>query len=198
MYKYIFQRMLSLIVVMLGISIIVFTMIYLTPGDAARMMFGVSAPPDALEALREQMGLNDHFLVQYGRWLRNLVFHLDLGKSHISEQPVLRSVLEVFPNTLKLATAGIFVSIAFGVPTGIISATKQYSFADNASMFVALLGLSMPYFWLGMSLILIFSLNLRWLPFGGLDNWTGLILPAITMASGGVTPIILCNPRKRR
>jgi len=174
---------------MLGVSLIVFTMMYFTPGDPAKIMLGDAAPPEQVEALREEMGLNDSFVVQYGRWLYELVVNQDMGRSYRSKRPVVDEIVQRFPATLKLATAGVVVSVVIGVPIGIISATKQYSFLDNASMFFALLGVSMPNFWLAMLLIIVFSVNLEWLPSSGLTSFSHIILPAITLGTGSAATI---------
>ena len=189
MHKYILRRLLYLIPVMFGVSLVVFTMMYFTPGDPARIMLGEAAPAEAVETLREDLGLNDPFVVQYGNWIWNLVRHGDVGTSFRTRQPVTEMILERFPTTLQLATAGVVVSVVIGVPIGIISATKQYTVIDNVSMFVALLGVSMPNFWLAMLLILLFSVNLGWLPSSGLTSFQHLILPAITLGTGSAAVI---------
>lgn len=189
MHKYIIKRLLYLIPTMFGVSLIVFTMMYFTPGDPAKIMLGDAAAPEQIEALREELGLDKPFVVQYGRWLYNLVINQDMGRSYRSNRPVVDEIVQRFPATLQLAAAGVLVSVVIGVPIGIISATKQYSFLDNASMFIALLGISMPNFWLGMLLVLFFSLNLGWLPSSGLDSFSHIILPAITLGTGSAATI---------
>jgi len=189
MHKYIIKRLLYLIPVLLGVSFIIFTMMYLTPGDPARIMMGDNAPPEAIEALREQLGLNDPFLVQYGNWLRRLILEGDAGVSYQTRRPVMGEIMERFPATLQLAAAGVVVSVSIGIPLGIISATKQYSIFDKLSMFFALLGVSMPAFWQAMLLILLFSLHLGWLPPSGLGTFNHLILPAITIGTGSAAII---------
>jgi len=190
MYKYIFKRLLYLIPVMFGVSLIIFTMMYFTPGDPARILLGEAAPEEQVEALRDQMGLNDPFFVQYGSWLRGIVLEGDVGTSFRTRRDVSDEIMDRFPATLQLATAGAVVSIVLGVPIGIISATRQYSIFDNASMFVALLGVSMPNFWLAMLLILLFAVNLNWLPSSGLNQgFRSLILPAFTLGTGSAAII---------
>jgi len=173
---------------MVGVSFIIFSMMHFTPGCPARIQLGEAAPAEAIEQLRDEMGLNDPFIVQYGRWLGNLVIHQDVGRSTRTNRNVADEIFDRFPATLQLAGASVVVAIAIGVPIGIISATKQYSIFDNVSMFVALLGVSMPNFWQGMLLIILFAVQLGWLPSGGLpggaDNFRYLILPAITLGTG--------------
>lgn len=189
MYKYILRRLLMLLPVMLGVSFIVFTMMYITPGDPARIMLGESTPATEVEKLREELGLNDPFLIQYGRFVKNLVLHQDIGRSYTSRRPVMDEILSRLPNTLKLATLGMLVAVVLGIPTGIISATKQYSIFDNVSMVAALLGVSMPNFWQGLMLILLFSVQLRWLPSSGFSNFKEMILPAITLGTSSAAII---------
>jgi len=189
MHKFILKRLIALIPVMFGVSLIIFSMMYLTPGDPARIMLGESAPEAAVEQLRDELGLNDSFLVQYGRWLGNAL-QGDIGNSIRTRRPVTEEILQRFPATVQLATAGVVVAIAIGIPVGIISATKQYSIFDNASMFFALLGVSMPNFWQGLLLILLFSVTLNWFPAGGLNHgFQSLILPAITLGTGSAAVI---------
>lgn len=189
MHKYILRRLLYLIPVMFGVSLVVFTMMYFTPGDPARIMLGESAPAEAVEDLREELGLNDHFVIQYGNWLKDLIFNGDIGSSYRTRRPVSDEIIDRFPTTLRLAAAGVAVSVVVGVPIGIISATKQYSFLDNASMFTALLGVSMPNFWLAMLLIIQFSVNWDLLPSSGLDSPISYILPAITLGTSSAATI---------
>ena len=168
MHKFILRRLLLMIPVMIGVSFIIFSMMYFTPGDPARIMMGEAAPAEAVERLREDMGLNDPFIVQYGRWLTNLVVYQDIGTSFRTNRSVTDEIMDRFPATLQLAGAGVLVAVIIGVPIGIISATKQYSIFDNISMFFALIGVSLPVFWQGMLLIILFSVHLGLLPSGGL------------------------------
>ena len=184
MHKFILRRLLLLIPVMLGVSFIIFLMLYLIPGDPARLQLGDTAPIEAVEQLRQEMGLDDPLLVQYSRWIGNLIINQDLGTSFRGNRDVATEIIARFPATLQLAGAAIFVSIIVGIPIGIISAIKQYSVFDNASMFAALLGVSMPNFWQGILLVLLFSLILGWLPSFGWENWTHMILPAVTLGTG--------------
>lgn len=139
MHKYILRRLLLLIPVMIGVTFIVYTIMFFTPGDPAQILIGENAPKEAVEKLREEMGLNDPFILQYLRFLKNAV-RGDFGRSYSTKKPVFDEVFARFPATLKLTIAGMIVAIAIGIPVGIISATKQYSVTDNVSMILALLG----------------------------------------------------------
>jgi peptide/nickel transport system permease protein len=188
MLKYIGRRLLMLIPVLLGVTFIVFSIMYMTPGDPAQLILGESAPPEAVAELRADMGLEDPFIVQYGRFVVNAV-QGDFGKSYTTKRDVFSEIFARFPNTLKLAGVGVLLAIAIGIPVGIISATRQYSFIDSASMIGALLGVSMPNFWLGLMLILFFSVTLGWLPSSGSETWKHMILPSITLGTGAAAII---------
>lgn len=189
MYKYILRRLLLLIPVLLGVTFIVFTLMYITPGDPAAIMLGEDAPQEEVTRLRAELGLDKPFLVQYGRFVKNIVLHGDFGKSYVTKRPVSQEIFARFPATLKLAAAAVLVSVGIGVPLGIISATKQYSIFDNISMVFALIGVSMPNFWQGLILIMIFSLHLRWLPASGFSGFKYMILPALTIGTSAAAII---------
>ncbi|SHJ70827.1 peptide/nickel transport system permease protein [Anaerobranca californiensis DSM 14826] len=188
MVKYILKRLLMLIPVILGVTFIVFTIMYMTPGDPAQMMLGEKAPEAAVEALREEMGLNDPFLVQYFRFVGNAA-RGNFGRSYISKREVSIEIINRFPATLQLATFGVLIAVIIGIPVGIISATRQYSIFDSVSMFFALLGVSMPNFWQGLMLILIFAVSLRWLPSSGYGSFQHIILPALTLGTSAAAII---------
>jgi peptide/nickel transport system permease protein len=183
MHKYILKRLLLLIPVLLGVSFLVFTIMSLTPGDPAQLILGENAPKEAVLALREEMGLNKHFLIQYFNFIKGAVVG-DFGRSYTSGREVFEEIFKRFPNTLILAFLGVLISVCIGIPIGIISATRQYSFLDSFSMIGALLGVSMPNFWLGLMLILTFSVKFRLLPSGGFEGMKSLILPALTLGVG--------------
>lgn len=188
MYKYIIRRLLMLIPVMVGVSLVVFTIMYFTPGDPAKLLLGEKAPVEEVEALREQMGLNKPFAVQYFNFVKNAL-RGDLGRSLVSKQQVFDELYARFPATLRLAAAAVFIAVAMGIPIGIISATKQYSLFDTMSMIFALVGVSMPNFWQGMMMILVFSLTFRILPSGGYGTFLHLIMPALTIGTSSAAII---------
>ncbi len=163
MLKYIIKRLLMLIPVLFGVSLFVFIVMHLFTGDPATLMLGQHATVEQVAALREQLGLNDPIWVQFGRFLWQLL-HGDLGVSLMSHTPVTTELFSRFPATIELALFSLFIATVVGVTVGVISAVKRYSFFDYFSMIGALLGVSMPIFWLGLILIIVFSLNLHWLP----------------------------------
>lgn len=165
-----------------------FTIMSLTPGDPAQLILGESAEPSAVLKLREEMGLNDPFIIQYLRFVKNAVMG-DFGRSYTTNREVFSEIFSRFPNTLVLAVIGIMISVLIGIPVGIISATRQYSILDSVSMVIALLGVSMPVFWLGLMLILTFSVKLGLLPSGGFEGIQSVILPSVTLGVGSAAII---------
>lgn len=189
MLKYILKRLLMLIPVMLGVTFLVYFIISLTPGDPAAMILGTSATQESVEALREEMGFNDPTIVQYGNYMKNLLTG-DMGRSYSTDKTVLSEVTQRFPNTFKLTFSAIGIAILISIPIGVISATRQYSIFDNVGMVFALVGISMPSFWTGLMLIILFSLKLGWFPSSGMEGFKSLILPAFTLAiaaTAGIT-----------
>ncbi|MFB3160955.1 nickel ABC transporter permease [Neobacillus sp. 179-J 1A1 HS] len=189
------RRFIQLVFLLFGISFLVFSSMYLAPGDPASMIGGPTATESDLEAIRDNLGLNEPFLAQYGNYLAGVV-QGDLGFSYQTRQPVSEAIAIRFPNTLKLAIASMVIAVLIGIFAGLISALKHNSWMDLTSTTFALAGISIPNFWLGALLILIFSVNLQWLPVAGLsDPWftvegmKQLILPAITLGTGSAAMI---------
>lgn len=185
MLRYIFRRILFLIPVLIGVSFIVFSLLYITPGDPARIVLGDQATEEAVQEFRNKEGLNDPFLVQYGRYVLKAI-HGDIGRSYMTRRPVSGEILSAFPATIRLAALSMLIAIILGVPFGIISAIRQYSFFDSVTMVFAMVGLSMPVFWLGILLILFFSVHLRWLPSSGFNTMAAMILPSVTLAAQSI------------
>ncbi len=188
MYKYILKRIAMLIPVLIGVSFVVFVIISMTPGDPAAVILGNAATEESLESLREEMGLNDPLIVRYGNYMWDLL-HGDFGNSYKTHLSVASQIMEKLPNTIILSLGGMLVAVIVGVPVGIICAKKQYSIFDNIAMTFALIGTSAPAFWMGLVLIIAFSLTLGWLPSGGMGEGVigslkSLILPAITVGAG--------------
>ena len=181
MPKYILKRILILIPTIIGVSFVVFSLLYLSPGDAALASAGPNAPKETVEILRDKMGLNDPFLIQYGRFLKNLIFHFDLGTSYQSKTPVIEKILRVFPNTLKLAGVSLIFAIISGIILGIIAKKKKNNIIDSLISFAGMIGLAMPIFWSGLLLIIIFSSKLKLLPASGFSSWRHMILPVLAL-----------------
>lgn len=174
--RFILQRLIFLLFILLSVSILVFISVRLIPGDPAQIMLGERASTEALERLREQLGLNQPIYVQYFIYLKNLLSG-DLGTSIVTNNKILSEIIRKFPATIELAFASMFISIIMGVTAGILAAVYRNSWIDNIVMVFALTGVSMPIFWLGLILMLIFSSYLGLLPFSGRIDITAEIIP---------------------
>lgn len=166
MKRYVLKRILMLIPVLVGVSVITFLMIRLAPGDPAQVLAGEHATLRVLEEIREKYGLNEPFYVQYWIWLKD-VLRGDLGRSIKSHEFVMQEIWARFPNTVELTIAAMLIAVSVGVVAGVISASRQYSILDYSAMVGALFGLSMPVFWLGIMLMMIFGIYLDLFPISG-------------------------------
>lgn len=169
---YLLRRLLSLIPVVFGVTVLVFLIIHLTPGDPARIMLGAAGRPEDVENLRHELGLDQPIYVQYGRWIERAA-HGDLGRSIALRRPVLDEVVARFKNTLLLSTAAMLVSFPLGIAIGVVSAVRRGTLLDRVAILLATFGLSLPSFWFGMVLIMIFTVELRWLPGTGMTSPIG-------------------------
>ena len=188
MIRYIIKRLLLMIPVLVGISFIIFAIMDLTPGDPARMALGEGATVEAVEKKREEMGLNDTFMVRYFKFITDTL-RGEFPNSYSTNEPVNDEVLLRFPTTLKVALFGTTLSVIVGVLVGIIS-VRQYSLIDSISMVTALLLTSIPAFWMGLMLILTFSLKWDLLPATGIDTWKSFILPSVAVAINTMASLI--------
>lgn len=196
MKRYILRRVLHLVPVLLGVSIVVFLVLQLAPGDPAEIMLGPEATQADLDRLRAELGLTEPLPVQYARWLA-LVARGDLGRSFWTRRPVLPEVLDRFQATLVLTSTGLLLSTVLGIALGVASATRPNSLLDRVSALASLFGASMPVFWLGIVLMVVFALWLGWLPASGMyapygggnlqDLLAHLALPAVTIAAASTT-----------
>ncbi|MFP5270139.1 ABC transporter permease [Coleofasciculus sp.] len=166
MTYYIIKRLLNLLPVLLGITLLVFLFLHLIPGDPATVMLGERATPEQVEALREQLGLNQPLPLQYLTFINNLL-HLDFGTSIISGIPIIDEVRTRFPATFELSLAAMIVAVILGIPAGVLAAVYKNRPADNVTMIGSLLGVSMPVYWLGLLLIYLFAITLNWFPPSG-------------------------------
>ena len=178
-----------MIPVILGVSLVVFTLLYITPGNPAQMILGPQARQEDIQALEDELHLNDPFIVRYGRFVVNAA-QLDLGSSYSTKRLVSGDLLSRFPNTLILTGLSLAVALLIGLPLGIVSATKQYSISDNMATVFGLLGVSIPNFWLGLMLMILFALNLKWVPPSGFSTPIHWILPSITLATGQIAMVM--------
>lgn len=186
-YAYVVQRIATAVIVLLGVTFAVFLIIQLVPGDPARVILGVQANEENVAALRERLGLDRPFLVQYGSWLWNAL-HGDLGKSLITGQPVTPQIMQRLPATVQLAAVALLIGTLIAFPAGIVSALKPGTRTDVVASIISQVGVTIPDFWLGILLVLLFSLTLEWLPPSGytsiwddFGDWLShIILPGLT------------------
>src|SRR5919108_3949416 len=182
--RYLVRRLLAAIPVLFGVSVVVFSMLHLVPGDPVKMMLSeFQTSPEQIARLRAQLHLDEPLPQQFGRFIWNAL-HGELGYSIRSKRPVLTEILDNLPSTVLLALAGMVVAVVMGVTLGIIAAVCQHSWFDTFSMLMALIGVSIPSFWLGLLLIFALSLKLGWLPATGGGDVQHLIMPALTLGLG--------------
>ena len=189
MERYILKRILLMVPVLLGVILVVFIMNHISPGNPARILAGENASEEAVAALTEELGLNDPLYIQFFNYVKGIVTKFDLGTSYQTRRPVIDELMDRFPTTAKLALLSICISAVAGISLGIRSAVKQNTIIDHLSTGFALLGVSMPAFWAGMMLILVFAIYLKWLPVSGIDGWKNWIMPAFTSSMVGMATI---------
>jgi len=182
MVSYLLRRLLLTVPVLLGVATLVFALIHLVPGDPAQSMLGESASPEEVARLRKTLGLDKPLLEQYGVFLSG-VAHGDLGTSFRYGTPVAREIRQRVPDTAKLAVSAMAVAVVFALPLGIVAAVFRGRLADHAAMTLALAGISMPNFWLGPLLAILFAVYLGWLPVAGSGTLAHLVLPSITLGA---------------
>jgi peptide/nickel transport system permease protein len=188
MLNFILRRLVMLIPVLLGVSIVVFMMLHLSPGDPARQVAGATATPEQVENVRQTLGLDRPLVEQYTSYLGRLL-QGDMGRSLRTNRPVTAEIMPRYVATLKLTGAALVIAITTGLAIGVISATRQYSVVDNALSALSLVGLSIPVFWLGLMLILLFSVRFGLLPAAGSDTPAHFVLPAITLGAFAMATI---------
>ncbi len=188
MLKFILKRLLMLLPVILGISFVVYSIISLTPGDPAQLILGADADPALLAAKRESLGLNTPFLVRYLKYIGG-VLHGDFGTSYRTGLPVVQELALRLPKTMIIAFGGIGLSVLFGVPLGMASAIRQYSFIDYFARMVAVVLTAVPQFWMGLILVQYFVLKLHVLPATGADSWRNYVLPIFTLGAAATATL---------
>ncbi|MDF2233378.1 ABC transporter permease [Albimonas sp. CAU 1670] len=180
MTRFIAQRLLAALVTIWIATIAVTLLVHVVPGDPVRIMYGsFQTTPEELEAIRVRLGLDQPIWIQYAKYLGR-VLQGDLGRSIVGDQPVLDILLVRFPMTLALALSSLAIAVAVGMSLGFLAAYKRGTWVDAGAMILAIVGVSMPHFWLGLLLLFLFALTLQWLPVAGGD-WQSLILPALTL-----------------
>ena len=188
MPRYILKRILMLLPVLVGVSLVSFSLLHLVPGDPAVMLAGEDANPEFIKAIRQEYGLDKPLYLQYFHFVSHVLV-ADFGISIRNREPVSKLLKERFLFTLQLSFLSILIAGFMGLVAGVISSTKQYSLFDHLSMVGALFGISMPIFWLGLLLMLLFSVQLRWFPAGGKGTVMHLVLPAIALGAASCAVI---------
>lgn len=189
MIKYIGKRVLWMIPITVGITILIFSIMHFVPGDPAQMILGSSATEEALDAKRTALGLNDPFLVQLGNYMSDFFFHFDLGESYITNSSIAKELFMRIPRTLSFAVGSMVISLVAGVFLGVMAAIHQNKWQDTLCMALALVGVSMPSFWLALVLVLIFAVKLGWLPASGIGSIECYILPILATSLAGIAGI---------
>lgn len=181
MGKYIAKRLLVLIPVILGVTFIIFSIMALTPSSPGRLILGIQASEEDVAAKNHELGYDKPFVTRFVNYVADAVTG-DFGKSYLTNRPVVEEIWNRFPTTFKLAVLSVVTSIMIGVPLGILSAVKQYSAIDLVSTVTAMFMASVPGFWLGLMMMLLFALKLGWLPVSGAGTWAHYVLPTLTLA----------------
>lgn len=188
MVRYIIKRLLMMIPILMGITLIVLLFIDIAPGDPARIILGNKASSEQIEQLTEDLGLNRPFYVRYFDFLKNAVKG-DFGKSYMNNRSVSEEMFQRFKYTFVIAVLSVLLSVIVGIPLGIFAATHQYTWKDNATIALSLVCVSMPSFWFALLIIQLFSVKLGWLPPSGIETWKGWIMPTVALALGYIALI---------
>jgi peptide/nickel transport system permease protein len=190
MLKYCVKRIIMMVPVILGVVFVVFTILHFSPNDPIRTVLGVQATQEEVDIMREEMGLNNPFGVQFYNYLKNIVTKGDFGVSYVNRKPVVGELFARLPITMSLAVMSIILAGLIGIPFGIISAVRQYSVFDYAVTVTSLIFLAMPAFWMGLMMIIVFSLKLKMLPASGWYGPLYWVLPVVTIGTGCVAGIM--------
>lgn len=186
MIRYIVKRLLWMIPVLLGVTIFIFTIMFLVPGDPAKVILGSDATSQETSELREQMGLNDPYIVQLLRYMKNVWLHFDFGSSYVTGVKIIDELTLRVPKSVGVGLSGMVLAMLIGIPLGILAAVNQNGWGDRICMVVALLGVSVPGFWMALLMVMLFSLKLGWLPSTGIDSFKHYIMPVMAQAVGGI------------
>ena len=186
MWRYIVKRLFALLIVLLCVAVIIFCVLWFMPGDPAEIILGMSVSEADREALREQMGLNDPFLTQLGRYMRDVFLHLNFGDSYQYKVPVTQGFLERLPRTLKLGLISVFIQTMLGIPLGVSAAIHRNTLQDQGLLVAAMVFISVPQFWFALMMVVLFSVRLGWLPPFGIGTWKHWILPIVATSISGI------------
>ena len=190
MWKYIIKRLLLIIPILVGVVFLVFFIMNLTPSDPGRLILGISASQEAVDALNEQLGYNRPFLTRFVDYIKDIVLHFEFGESYNTGKPVIDEIMNNFPTTLKLVTMITIVYSIVGVALGVMSAVYQYSAMDNVLRLSSMTIAAIPGFWLSSMAILVFAFYLGWVPSNGIDSWKSWILPVLISSISQSAPLL--------
>lgn len=189
MWRYIVKRLFWLVITVICVALLIFTVMWFVPGDPARLMLGTEASAADIAALRDRMGLNDPFLVQLGRFLRDTFLRFDLGTSYTYKVPVIQEFAVRLPRTLLLGAIAVVLNMVIGVPLGITAATHRNSFQDQGLLIFAMVFISVPQFFMALVMVVLFSLKLGWLPPYGIDSWQCWIMPVLATSLSSIAQV---------
>lgn len=186
MKKYVIKRLLWMIPVILGVTIAIFTIMHFVPGDPAVIILGSEATEAELQSKREALGLTQPFFVQLASYMKSVFLHMDFGTSYITNNSITNELLARLPRTALVGFVSMVLMLLIGIPLGITAAVHQNGFGDRICMIIALAGVSVPSFWLGLLLVIVFALKLGWLPASGIGGFQFYVLPCLASAFGGI------------
>ncbi|MCU6732498.1 ABC transporter permease [Diplocloster agilis] len=186
MIKYVIKRLLWMIPLILSVTVVIFTLMYFVPGDPARIVAGTDADEEDVELIREKLGLDQPYIVRLKDYVEDVFFHFDFGTSITNGSSIQSSLMERFPRTLLLTVNSLVLTILIGIPLGIIAAVNPNTWKDRIAMFFSLVAVSIPPFWLALMLVIVFALNLGWLPMMGIGSFKYYILPTIANSVIGI------------
>lgn len=189
MLKYVIKRILWLIPVLLGVTILVYTIMYFTPGDPAVNALGNGATEEEIMNFNVNHGLEGNYITRLLRYMKNVFLHFDFGTSYMNQSSVSAQIMARLPYTLLVSYIGVAISLLVGIPLGVAAATHQNTWIDSLSMVLSMFCVSMPVFWFALILVMMFSLRLGWLPSIGTDSWLCYIMPCMSIGVGGVAGI---------
>lgn len=189
MWRYIVKRLFWLIITTICVALLIFTVMWFVPGDPARLILGTEASAADVAALRDKMGLNEPFLVQLGNYMKDTFLHFDLGTSYVYKVPVIKEFATRLPRTLLLGMISFLLNMIVGIPLGITAATHRNSFRDQGLLIFAMIFISVPQFFLGLMMVVLFSLKLGWLPPSGIDSWQCWIMPVLAISLSGIAQV---------
>lgn len=189
MGKYILKRILLMIPVILGVILLIFIIMSFTPGDPATLILGADATMEDIMALRTKLGLDKPLLVRYFDYIKNIFLHFDFGNSYTNGVPIRTEILQRFSYTLRVAVFSILIALTLGIPLGVTAAVNRGTWKDDTALTISLLGISVPSFWLGLVMAIVFALKLGWLPASGVGSFKYYILPCLSVSFSGIASL---------